>query len=194
MQAIRAILVTLFLGVGLAGPVAAGPFEDGVAAYEKGDYATALRLFRLLADQGHAQAQSNLGVMYRTGQGVAQDYAAAVKWTRLAADQGFASAQFNLGVMYAQGQGVPQDYTAAVKWFRLAADQGVAEAQYNLGLMYAQGQGVPQDYVQAHKWLNLAAAAGDQSAVKSRDLVAGKMTPAQIAEGQKLAREWKTNR
>ena len=110
---------------------------------------------------------------------------------RKAADQGFASAQFNLGVMYANGQGVPQDYAAAVSWYRKAAEQGHASAQNNLGLMYGKGQGVTQDYVQAHMWWNLAAAKGDTDAVKNRDLIAAKLTPAQIAEAQKLAREWK---
>jgi uncharacterized protein len=93
--------------------------------------------------------------------------------------------------MYAKGQGVPQDYAAAVKWYRLAADQGNAVAQINLGFMYEQGQGVPQDYVQAHKWYNLGAAAGDKDASKNRNIVAGRMTPAQIAEAQKLASAWK---
>ena len=93
--------------------------------------------------------------------------------------------------MYANGQGVPQDYAAAVSWYRKAAEQGYAAAQFNLGVMYDKGQGVPQDYVQAHKWWNLAAANGDADAIKSRDIVAKKMTPAQIAEVQKLAREWK---
>ena len=91
--------------------------------------------------------------------------------------------------MYYNGQGVLQDSAAAVKWCRLAADQGDDAAQYNLGVMYEKGQGVPQDYVQAHKWWNLAAVAGDKEAIKNRDIVAGKMTPAQIAEAQKLARE-----
>ncbi|MSP50530.1 MAG: sel1 repeat family protein, partial [Alphaproteobacteria bacterium] len=87
--------------------------------------------------------------------------------------------------------GVPQDYAEAVMWYRKAADQGEADAQTNLGINYANGQGVPQDYVQAHKWFNLAAAKGNINAVKNRDIVAAKMTPAQIAEAQKLAREWK---
>ena len=114
-----------------------------------------------------------------------------MKWYRLAADQGNASAQFNLGVMYAKGEGVPQDYAEAVKWFRLAADQGDAMAQFNLGVMYAKGQGVPQDYVLAHMWFNLSAAQGDEDAVKNRDIAAGQMTPDQLAEAQRLAREWK---
>jgi FOG: TPR repeat, SEL1 subfamily len=184
-------LAAIILVLSFAAPVAAGPFEDAAAAYGRGDYATALRLFRPLADQGDAAAQYNLGVMYDNGQGVPQNDAEAVKWFRLAADQGDASAQFNLGTMYDKGEGVPQNYAEAAKWYRLAADQGDADAQYNLGIMYAKGQGVPQDYVSAHMWFNLSAAQGNQNAVKGRDITARRMTPAQIAEAQKLAREWK---
>ena len=117
-----------------------------------------------------------------------------MKWYRLAAEQGNADGQTNLGVVYATGQGVPQDYQEAVKWCRLAAEQGVAEAQGNLAFMYTTGQGVPQDYVQAHKWINLAASrtttekAGDYRL--ARDEVAEKMTASQVAEAQRLAREW----
>src|SRR3990172_7650549 len=106
---IKAGLAALVLSLSLAAPVAAGPFEDAAAAYELGDYATALRLMRPLAEQGDALAQYNLGVMYENGQGVPQDYAEAVKWYRKAADQGVALAQSNLGFAYANGQGVPQD-------------------------------------------------------------------------------------
>ena len=84
-----------------------------------------------------------------------------------------------------------QDYAAAVSWFRKAADQGHADAQYNLGNKYGNGQGVAQDFVQAHKWFNLGATSGDADAVKNRDLVASKMTPAQIAEAQRLASAWR---
>ena len=84
-----------------------------------------------------------------------------------------------------------QDYAEALKWSRKAADQGHAPAQYNLGVMYRNGRGVPQDYVRAHIWFSLSAAQGDQDAVENRDLAARHMTPAQIAEAQKLAREWK---
>ena len=81
-----------------------------------------------------------------------------------------------------------------MKWFRLAADQGLAEAQYNLGFMYASGRGVPQDHVQAHKWFDLAGASGSEDGRKNRDIVTKKMTQAQIAEAQRLAREWKPKR
>jgi len=78
-----------------------------------------------------------------------------------------------------------------VRGYRLAAEQGHAGAQAQLGLMYTKGQRVPQDYVQAHMWLSLAAAQGDKRAPKRRDRLAKKMTPAQLAEAQRLAREWK---
>ena len=188
----RMLLMSLLLALGLASltRATAGPFEDGVAAYQAGDYAEAVRIFRPAAEQGNAQAQTILGYMYETGEGVPQDYAEAVRWYRLAAEQGYARAQHNLGVMYENGEGVAQDYAEAVRWYRLAAEQGYANAQINLGGMYYNGEGVPQDYVQAHMWSNLAAAQGNANAVANRDIAASLMTPAQIAEAQRLAREW----
>ncbi len=151
----RHAIIAVLLLAALAGTAVAGPYEDAVSAHERGDYATALREFRVLADQGHAEAQTFLGTMYRNG------------------------------------EGVPLDYVQAVKWYRMAAEQDLAEAQLNLGAMVAKGQGVPQDYVQAHMWFNLAGAQGRDQATEARDIVAKYMTPAQIAEAQKLAREWK---
>ncbi len=98
--------------------------------------------------------------------------------------------------MYERGQGVPQDYTEAVKWYRKAAEQSYAKAQSMLGVTYSKGLGVPQDYAQAHMWYNLAASTSPPGkdrdrAVKNRDIVAKRMTPAQISEAEKLAREWR---
>jgi hypothetical protein len=76
----------------------AGLFEDGLAAHKRGDYATALKLWRPLAEQGLADAQYTLGIMYANGRGVAQNYAEALKWYRMAAEQGNVAAQCNLGV------------------------------------------------------------------------------------------------
>jgi TPR repeat protein len=83
-------------------------FEEGVAAYNRGDYETAFQEIKPLAEQGHSTAQYNLGVMYSKGRGVTQDYLEAVKWYREAAEQGDALAQFNLGLMYDIGKGVPK--------------------------------------------------------------------------------------
>ena len=134
--ALKHALAAIILVLSFASPVAAGPLEDAVAAHDRGDYATALRLFRPLANQGHAGGQFNLGVMYENGKGVPQNYAEAVKWYRLAADQGHAGAQTNLGGMYVNGWGVPQNYAEGLRWSRKAADQGVALAQNNRGGIY----------------------------------------------------------
>ena len=166
-------------------------FQAGMDANNRGDYATALHEWRPLAEQGDALAQYNLGVLYRKGRGVPQDDVQARQWYEKAAAQGQAKAQYNLGTLYLNGGGVPKDYQQALRWFRLAADQGEALAQTKIAIMYDEGQGVPQDFVQAHKWYNLAAVNGDKPAAELRDALAKQMTPAQIAEAQKLAREWK---
>ncbi len=175
-------------------------FSIGVVHYSgKGvpqDYAEAARWFRKAADQGYADAQFVLGSMYLNGEGLPQDYAEAARLYRKAAEQGYADAQANLGFLYNQGKGVPQDYAEAVRWFRKAADQGHADAQCSLANMYDEGEGVPQDYAEAHLWLNLAASrasgANQKKYAALRELVAKKMTPQQIAEAQRRAREWKS--
>jgi uncharacterized protein len=134
---IGAGIAAVVRSLGLAARLAAGPFEDGLAAYRGGDYATAIRLWRPLADQGNAAAQFYLGFMYANGQGVSQDDAAAVSWYQKAADQGNAAAQSYLGFMYQNGRGVPQDDAAGVSWYQKAADQGI-------GFMSQNGRGVPK--------------------------------------------------
>ena len=158
----------------------------------------AAKWFHRAAEKGQAGAQYDLGVLYAKGQGVKEDSAEAAKWFRKAADQGKPSAEYNLAYLYTVGLGVPQDFVEAIKWYRKAADQGDIEAQNELGSLYGNGQGVPQDLVEAYRWFDLAAsrdAAGDfethDNAVKNRDIVAAKMTPAQIADAQKLVKAWK---
>ena len=175
-------------------------FQKSLDAYERGDYATALKEFTPLAEPeyalaqynlgvGYALAQFNLGAMYDKGRGVPQDYQTAVKWYTLAAEQGKAFARTNLGLKYEKGQGVSQNYKTAVKWYTLAAEQGYALAQFNLGVMYDKGEGVIQYYVRAHMWGNIGASNGNENGAKLRDLVAKKMTPADISKAQRLARE-----
>ena len=107
------------------------------------------------------------------------------------AKQGDAGAQYNLGLMYANGQGVVKNEVEAVKWYRKAADQGNAKAQHNLGVCYAFGQGVVKDEIEGYKWFLLAGAQGGEQAKKCILISERAMTPAQRAEGQRLAREWK---
>jgi len=133
---------------------------EGVAKNDK----NALQWFRLAADQGMAQAQSNVGAMYNEGKGVAQNEKEALKWLRLAADQGFPEAQYNLGVMYREGEGVAKNDKNALQWFRLAADQGMAQAQFILGFMYEEGHGVAQSDKEAIKWYQKAGDEGHKLA------------------------------
>ena len=167
----------------------------GFEHYKKGDYEEAFRWFKAAAEQGFPGAQYYLGNMYSKGQGVPQDYKEAVRWYRQAAERRLAVSQFNLALMYDLGQGVPQDYKEAARWYSRAAEQGQADAQINLGFNYDYGRGVPQDYVRAHMWYNLAVSRSTgkdrERAVKNRDRIATKMTAEQIAEAQRLAREWK---
>jgi TPR repeat protein len=147
---VKHTIVGILLISSLAAQAAAGRLGDAYIAYNRGDYATALRLYQQLADSGSADAQLNLGIMYANGQGAAKNYA------------------------------------EAVKWYGIAAKQGLAAAQYNLALMYTNGQGVPQDYILAYKWFSLSAAFGYTEAIKGRDFITARMTPAQLEEAQKL--------
>jgi TPR repeat protein len=185
----RHILPVLLLTLLVGNPAFSADIRKGAAAYRSGDYATALREWEPLAEQGNAFTQYLLGLMYDKGQGVPQDYKTAVKWFSLAGEQRDALAQYLLGLMYAKGRGVTQDYKTAVKWYTLAAGQGSSAAQSNLGVMYAFGKGVQKNYVLAHMWGNISASNGEKSGAKLRNDFEKIMTPSQIAEAQKLARE-----
>lgn len=191
------LVALLALAAGVA-PASAGPYEDGLAAHQRKDYATAMRLFRGLAEKGDARAQYALGLMYANGEGGMQNFAEAAKWWRLAAEQGDSRAQnslgmmyYRVGMMYANGQGVAQNYALAAEWIRKAAERGVEHAQKNLGTLHYYGQGVAQSYVQAYLWYSLASSRGNEEAARYLKLTAAKMTPAQLAEAQKLAAEWR---
>jgi uncharacterized protein len=144
---------------------------------------------RRLADQGNAEGQVRLGLLYFNS----VDYAEAMKWFRQAADQGYALGQLNVGLMYSEGQGVPKDKAEAAKWYRKAADQGFALAQGELGRMYYLGWGLPQDYVQSYVWLSLAGVGWGPGA-QYLEAVTAKMTRAQIEQGKALAAAWKPTR
>ena len=106
------------------------------------------------------------------------------------AEQGHAGAQSLLGLKYARGLGVPEDDTEAVRWYRLAAEQGHAESQWLLGIMYDKGDGVPEDDVLAYMWFNLSGAQGHVSAQESEDIIEMRMRGDQIAEAERLSRDW----
>ena len=155
----RHLIAALMFSLALmtANGVSAGPYEDGLAAYQRQDYATAVRLWKPLADKGNASAQNNLGSMYDKGQGVLQDYKEAVRLYRLAAAQGNGAGQTNLGGMYDYGRGVTQDYTRAHMWHNLGASSSTGET--------------------------------GKVAASNRDIIAQKMTQAQIEKAQDMARK-----
>jgi S1-C subfamily serine protease len=128
---------------------------------------------------------------YYDGQGVGKNYVEAVKWYQKAAQQNYTEAQYDLGNCYLNGQGVPKNYREAVTWYRKAAEQNHSMAQHNLALCFLNGQGVPKDYVEAYKWLLLASAQSAEHSTKTIPQLEALMSRGQIAEGQKLAREFK---
>ena len=142
-------------------------------------------LLAALGAPARADVADGLGAYWRG------HYVAALREFQPLARAGDAAAQFYLGEMYEDGRGVPQNDAEAAKWYRKSAEQGDATAQFNLGFIYGEGEGVPQDYVQAHMWSNLAAAQGNELARKSRDIDEKRMTPAQVADAQRLARAWR---
>jgi hypothetical protein len=166
-------------------------FEQSWAAYQRKDYRTAFPGFKKLAEQGYANVQFNLGLMYLNGLGIPKDYQQAAAWFREAAEQGNALAQNNMGLMYEGDRGVPKDEQQAAAWYRKAAEQGYVEAQYNLGMLYGKGVGIPQDYQEAYFWSLLASAQGLQNAIKLRDIVERELSPEQRAAAQADARNWK---
>jgi hypothetical protein len=166
---------------------------DGV----KMDKSEAAHWLHKAAEQGMAEAQFDLGMCYVNGDGVAKNAVQAVSWYRKAADQGLPDAQCEMGDCYLEGNGVPKDIPEGLRWTRLAADQGFGQAQNTLGLCYLKGRGVTKDNVQAYKWFNLAAGKGDERADDAKiNLAAAErfLTPEQVAEGQRLAREFKVHK
>lgn len=167
LKHILATVVVLTLAAGAD----AGSREDGVSAYRSGDYEIARELWTPLAQNGDADAQNNLGVMYYKGEGVPRDGIEAAKWFQFAAEQGHAKAQSNLGAMYVQGWGVEPPFDGAMNLYKY-----FTERTNNMPL--------------AHMWFSLAAAQGNTKAALFHDWVAATMTPDQIAEAHRMAREW----
>jgi hypothetical protein len=164
---------------------------EAIKSYNQGDFETALRIFRPLAEQGQPVAEYILGLMYANGQGVPESYPQAVTWLQKAGEQGEPKAQFAVGVIYFKGLGMPKNLDEAFKWYRRAANQGLSVAQYNLGAMYAKGQAVTQDVVTAHMLYSLAAATGTKAAGVAKDQLAKSMSADQLAQAEKMVKDWK---
>jgi len=199
MKHITIILAFLMM---LSSPVAAQDFDKGWAAAEAEDFPTALKEWQPLAEQGNAQAQWGLGILYFSGKGVPQSYRDAFKFYKLAADQNNPDGQLGLAPMYVEGFGVIQDYKAARILFRKAANQGSSIAAGALGYNYSKGiHGFLKDNVMAHAWYNIASANGANAVGildtndttewygHQRDLVAKEMSSDDISKAQAVARK-----
>jgi TPR repeat protein len=164
-----------------------------VYSYRFAIHKAAVKWLHKSAEQDYAEAQTTLGYWYRMGRGVVQDNEEAVKWHLKAAKQGSLFSQYDLGAIYESGEGTVRDYSQARKWYRKATesrDSFNGQAFWDLAKMYDEGEKVIQDYARAHMWYNLAVAQGYTLGQVYRNILAEKMTPAQIAEAQRLAREW----
>ncbi len=160
-----ALAAALLASAAMINPAWAG-FNDGVAAYEAGDYKTAFNEWLPLAQANDPAAMRNIGHMYRRGLGVEQDYNKAMTWYKRAATLGFDRAQANVAGMYLAGEGVDQDYAQAASWFARAAQQGHVVSQYNLALLLENGLGVKKDEERALGWFVIAAKSGHPAAQK----------------------------
>lgn len=160
-----ALTAALFVTLG-ASPSVQADFNDGVVAYEAGDYKTAFNEWLPLAKNNDPAAMRNIGHMYRRGLGTVQDYAKAMTWYKRAATIGFDRAQANVAGMYLEGEGVERDYAQAANWFARAAQQGHVVSQYNLALLLENGLGVEKNERRALGWYALAAKAGHPGSQK----------------------------
>jgi len=159
------------------------------------NYSLAEKWYRMAGEQGNADAQYGLAALLQER----NKYTEATKWYKKAAAQGDRDAAFSLANIYAGGFGAPRhlfDLSKSAHWFEKAAELGFIYAAIPLSGMYADGRGVNQDIVKAHMWLDIAISAWPDrqyrtDAIKQRDALTARMTTAQIAEAQRLAREWK---
>lgn len=184
MAALAMLLLLICSGITSA------DYGKGQAAYSSGDYETAIAEWQTLAEEGNADAQFGMGLLYANGFGVPLDDNEALRWYGLAAAQEHGDAQANLGVMYANGWGVPQSDDEAFKWFILAAEHGILSAQMGVAKMYAGGFGTEKNPVQAHKWFNIASEMGDFNAKSKLDDLGALMTAEQVAEATALTAAW----
>ena len=185
----RVFVVALAVLTSLAAPVWAD-YETGAAAARRGDYATALREWQPLVEQGHPQALIELGFMYANGHGVARDDAEALRLYRRAAEQGAALGQFNTGYMYVNGLGAERDPAEGLRWYRRAADQGFVAAQFNLGVRYYSGEGIERDLAQAYFWFALADSGGHRQAAQPVEVLAAQLDPDERQALDAQVRAW----
>jgi TPR repeat protein len=147
MKALTRFALFTLLFTSLVSSMAVADIDKGIAAYEANDLPLAYKEFLASAEEGNADAQFNVALMYERGIGVAKNLEEAVVWYRKSALQGNSAAQFNLGVLYENGLGTTVDFAKANEWYRKASVQGDALAIGNLGMLYLRGQGVKENKV-----------------------------------------------
>ena len=153
------------------------------------------------ANNGDAEAQYELGIMYFTGTNdTQQSYVKAAEWLQKAANKNHVHAQFYLGILYNRGDGLPKNFSKAAEWIGKASESGLAEAQYSLGLLYRDGQGVPQDNINAYKWINLALASDKLkeehkgAILQARNELEAVLSQKDLAAAQEMSTTWWENR
>ena len=166
-------------------------FEEGIAAYQANNLPLAYKEFREAAEEGHADSQFNLGLMYEYGIGVGKNEKEAIVWYQKSAEQGFAFAQYNLAVLYENGRGTAVDFAQAKKWYRKASQQGDPMAIGNLGMLYIRGQGVKQNKIAGMGLLLLSATmdGSPQNHAKQNISTIRDLTVDMITEAQTLSTE-----
>jgi TPR repeat protein len=181
------VTMTAVLLFATAAPALAGPFEDGMAAFKRGDWAKAAALLQPLAEAGNPEAQEKLGLLYERGDGVKLDNRKAFEWYMKAALQGDAFAQGHVATFYRIGVLDPPNYTLALDWYRRAAEQNNRLAQVGLGYMYQAGEGVSPDGAAARDWFKKGAEQGDALGQLSLGSLykIGKDVPRDLAEAYK---------
>ena len=174
----------------LAATAWSGDYETGFEAYEVGEYATALAEWQPLAEEGDANSQYGLGLLYGNGFGVEMNDALALRWYGLAAQQGHSGAQCNLGVIHMNGWGVPMNEIVASRMYLMAAEQGVTEAQIALGVIYAADYSPLYNKEEAYKWFSIADRLGDLNAAPKREDLAVKLTADEAVEADGIVNIW----
>lgn len=164
----------------------------GIAAYQRGDYARAMKELQAAAEKGDEQAYYNLGVAYAEGKAGPRDMAKAIAAYRKGAEGGSVLAAFSLGQIYRKGDGVAHDYSQAAKWYEAAAKHGDFRASNELGLLYVEGKGVEKNLIEGFAWIYPATHASimDDSAMKNAMQLASMLTKDQLDHAQTKGRAY----
>ncbi len=186
-QILTSLCLSIAVLLGSAGVSWSADYEKGITAYQSGDYATAIREFQPLAEQGNIDAQVILGHMFEEGYGVDKNLKSAIFWYKNAAEQGDSDAQRFLGEMFAEGLGVTKDLNKSHYWYYTCARQKNTDCLVALGIIYAEGIGVPRHPIFAYVWWDIAARNGRKDAEKNRDIIAKKLDSSMLKEAMVLS-------